>query len=66
MANYDLDAEILKVAHHGSNTGTSGDFIEAVSPQDAILSYGDNSYGHPNSEVVQDLLNYGARYLFNT
>lgn len=60
IANADLDAEILKVAHHGSNTGTSGDFIEAVSPQDAILSYGENSYGHPHDEVVNDLIAYGV------
>lgn len=60
MKQYNLDAEILKVAHHGSNTGTSGDFIEAVSPQDAILSYGENSYGHPHSEVINDLLLYGV------
>lgn len=60
MKNYALDAEILKVSHHGSNTGTSGDFIEAVSPQDAILSYGENSYGHPHDEVVNDLLLYGV------
>src|SRR5690606_24873682 len=56
MEGYDLDAEILKVSHHGSNTGTSGDFIEAVSPNDAILSYGNNSYGHPHDEVINDLL----------
>ena len=66
MAGYDdLEAEILKVSHHGSATGTSGDFIEAVSPQDAILSYGDNAYGHPHNEVVQDLLNYDAN-LYST
>ena len=60
IETYDLEAEILKVSHHGSNTGTSGDFIDAVDPRDAILSYGNNSYGHPNNGVVQDLLNYGA------
>jgi len=58
MKNYDVDAEILKVSHHGSNTGTSGDFIEAVNPEDAILSYGENSYGHPNNQVVNDLIAY--------
>lgn len=65
ISNTDLDAEILKVAHHGSNTGTSGDFIEAVSPQDAILSYGENSYGHPHKEVVNDLLLYDVN-LYST
>ena len=65
MSHYDLDAEVLKVSHHGSDTGTGGDFIEAVSPYDAILSYGENSYGHPSSEVVHDLLLYGVS-LFST
>lgn len=58
MANYDVEAEILKVSHHGSNTGTSGDFLEAVDPREAILSYGENSYGHPNNQVVNDLILY--------
>jgi competence protein ComEC len=58
LENYNLDAEILKVAHHGSNTSTSGDFLEAVNPEEAILSYGENSYGHPNDEVILDLITY--------
>lgn len=66
LAEYaDLEAEILKVSHHGAATGTGGDFIEAVDPWDAILSYGNNSYGHPNDGVVQDLLNYDAN-LYST
>lgn len=61
MAKYDLDAEVLKVSHHGSSTGTSPAFLAAVDPTDAILSYGEgNIYGHPHSEVLNHLLEYGV------
>lgn len=59
MAKYDLDAEVLKVSHHGSSTGTSAAFLAEVSLSDAILSYGEgNTYGHPHSEVLKRLLDY--------
>lgn len=58
--NYDLDAEILKVAHHGANTGTSQEFIDAVSPSDAILQYGYNLFRLPSTEVVNHLSLSGA------
>lgn len=48
-----IDAEILSLGHHGSDTSSDPAFIEAVSPEVAVYSAGvDNSYGHPNSEVV--------------
>lgn len=56
IAKYDLDAEVLKVSHHGSDTGSSQEFLNAVLPDLAILSYGENNdYGHPNSTVVNRL-----------
>jgi competence protein ComEC len=59
MAKYDLGAEVLKVSHHGSSTGTSEAFLAAVNPTDAIVSYGEgNPYGHPHSEVLNRLLDY--------
>ena len=55
-----LDAEILKVGHHGSNSSSSAAFLSAVSPQEAIISVGPNSYGHPRPEVLQRLAEVGA------
>ncbi|MDD5397088.1 MAG: ComEC/Rec2 family competence protein [Candidatus Moranbacteria bacterium] len=52
----DVSADFLKVSHHGSKYATSNDFLKAVHPVDAIISVGkNNSYGHPNSEVLQRL-----------
>lgn len=56
MKQYDMEAEILKVGHHGSNTSTSYNFLQAVRPQTAILTYHvKNHYGHPVSRVVRNL-----------
>lgn len=57
-----LDAEILHMGHHGSNTSTSQDFLKTVSPEIAIYSAGiDNSYGHPHAEVIAAAENAGAK-----
>jgi beta-lactamase superfamily II metal-dependent hydrolase len=55
-----LEAEILKVAHHGSDSSSSAEFLSAVAPDDAIISVGPNQYGHPRSEVLQRLAGLGA------
>lgn len=48
-----LDAEILALGHHGSDTSSAPAFIDAVSPEVAIYSAGaGNSYGHPQTSVV--------------
>lgn len=54
--NYNLDADILKIAHHGSKTSSIEDFIAAVSPQISVISVGrDNRYGHPHEIVLERL-----------
>jgi len=54
----DLKADVLKLSHHGSDTSTSKAFLKAVNPKYAIISVGkDNSYGHPNVDTLQKLLN---------
>lgn len=51
-----LAATVLKVAHHGSKTGTTPAFVEAVQPGLAVIQLGaDNRYGHPNAEVFAAL-----------
>jgi len=56
-----LQAEVLKVAHHGSQYSSGLDFLEAVQPEEAIISVGQNSYGHPAPETMQRLTSVGAR-----
>ncbi|PWW29392.1 beta-lactamase superfamily II metal-dependent hydrolase [Cytobacillus oceanisediminis] len=62
---YNVSADILKAGHHGSSTSTSSSFLNKVQPSITILSYGDNSYGHPNSEVVLRLKSIGSK-IFST
>ena len=51
-----LDSDVLKVAHHGSDTSSSAPFLSAVSPRAAVISAGqDNRFGHPDPEVVERL-----------
>jgi competence protein ComEC len=54
-----LDADILKVGHHGSKTSTAENFVEAVDPDYAIVSAGcDNNFGHPHPSVLETLAKY--------
>jgi competence protein ComEC len=54
LGNADLtDVEILKVAHHGSNTSTSTEFLQFLGVETAVISVGaDNLYAHPSNEVI--------------
>ena len=60
-SHFDLRADVLKVAHHGSKTSTSPAFLRAVSPKYAVIPCGKNDYGHPNTEVVNRLSDMGAQ-----
>jgi competence protein ComEC len=54
-----LEADILKIPHHGSKTSSIDDFLRAVDPEVAVISVGrNNRYGHPNQEVLGRLQNY--------
>lgn len=54
------DIEILVVGHHGSKYSSCQEFLKAVRPEIAIISVGDNSYGHPTEEAIARLAAAGA------
>ncbi|MEC5424156.1 MBL fold metallo-hydrolase [Virgibacillus sp. C22-A2] len=61
IAEQDVQAEILKVAHHGSNTSTSHGFLQEVDPLVAILTYSlENNFGHPVDRVIENLYKIDA------
>lgn len=60
----DVSADVVKVGHHGSDTSSSQNFVKRVSPQYAVIEVGEgNSYGHPDSEIVERWQNAGAQVL---
>lgn len=59
-----LQAQVLKCGHHGSHSSTTEEFLQAVSPQYAVISCGaDNSYGHPHKETLAALQDFGCEIL---
>jgi len=53
--------DVLKVPHHGSKTSSTEPFLDAVQPTFAIISVGlENSYGHPNRDVIERLREHHA------
>jgi competence protein ComEC len=58
-----IQADILKVAHHGSKTSTSEKFVQAVNPRFAVISAGcNNRYGHPHKETIDTLQKLNVPY----
>lgn len=56
-------SNILKVGHHGSNNSSGQEFLAAVKPKEAIISVGDNKFGHPGLRVIRHLERVGAQIL---
>lgn len=57
IKKYNLKSTILKVAHHGSKTSSSEEFVEKAKPKIALIGVGENNkYGHPSKRTL-DILN---------
>jgi competence protein ComEC len=52
VRQYNLDADILKVPHHGSKYSSGEGFLAAVSPLFSVIGVGRNSYGHPTPAAL--------------
>ena len=58
VSDYKIECDFLKVGHHGSRTSSSKYFIDKINPKYSIISVGrNNKYGHPNEEVLNNLVN---------
>lgn len=59
ILNKNINVDVLKVGHHGSNTSSSDSFLSKVTPSYAIISVGkNNSYNHPSPETLDKLRKY--------
>ncbi|MDP3953340.1 MAG: MBL fold metallo-hydrolase [bacterium] len=58
---YDMDTDVLKVAHHGSRFSTSLDFLGEATPALSVVQVGSNSFGHPTEATLQRLSKAGSR-----
>lgn len=54
------ELEILVAGHHGSKNATCTELLEATKPKIAVISVGENSYGHPAPEVLDRLVGCGC------
>lgn len=62
-----VQADVLKVGHHGSKESSTKEFLDAIEPQYAVISCGaDNSYGHPTSEALARLTVYCGEQIWRT
>jgi competence protein ComEC len=58
----DISADVMKAAHHGSDTSSSEEWLKEVSPQYTVISCGaDNKYGHPDTETYSRLCEYSTQ-----
>lgn len=56
-----LKCNVLKVPHHGSSTSSSPDFIRMISPENAVISVGENNrYSHPTPSTLKTLEDNGV------
>jgi len=58
----DIDVDVLKVGHHGSDSSTTASFLQKTTPAYAVISVGkDNTYGLPDDTTLATLSKYGVK-----
>lgn len=56
------DVDVYKAGHHGSNSSSTGDLLNVISPEFAVISCSaDNEYGHPHASVLNRFRNMGVK-----
>ena len=61
LMDSDIECDIIKIAHHGSNTSSSAEFIEKTNADIAVIEAGENNiYGFPHKQVLDTLEEYGV------
>lgn len=58
-----LASNVLKVGHHGSRYSSSEGFLQAVNPELAVISVGQNTFGHPHLSTIQHLNKFNLEIL---
>lgn len=64
-SGYNISSNVLKVGHHGSDTSTTSEFLNAVNPTYSVISVGKNGYGHPTETVLNRLKEHSSE-IFRT
>lgn len=65
-AKVDLTADVLKAAHHGSDTSNTLEFLTAINPEISVIQVGEeNDFGHPSRRVIKRLERAGAKIFRN-
>lgn len=61
-SGFDVQGDVLKAGHHGSETSNSDEFVQAVNPKYAVISCGkENQYGHPDASVLKSFAARGIQ-----
>jgi len=61
-----LKADLLKVSHHGSQYGSDEEVLAAICPNYAVISVGENLYGHPEASALQIIEKFTSVRTFRT
>lgn len=62
----ELQADLLKISHHGSQYGTDPLALEAIRPQFSVISVGNNPHGHPNLQTLELIEAHTSERIFRT